>query len=135
MVGIVVIAHGGLSEELINTTGMIVEKPPPGVTGVSITGEEEPEDIQQMIKKAIDSVDEGDGVVLFTDMFGGTPSNIALSFLADNQVEIISGVNLPMLIDIMYTRESKSLAEIASQLAETGRSSIRLASQYLKGKN
>lgn len=135
MVGIVIVAHGGLSEELVSTTRLIIDGELPAVTSVAISGLEEPHEIKQSIEQAIAQVDDGDGVVVFTDMFGGTPSNIALSFLSENEVEVISGVNLPMLVEMVYTREGKTLSEVAGQLADTGRKSIQTASQYLRGQD
>lgn len=132
MIGVVIVAHGCLSEEIINTTAMIVGERMPGVTGVAVTGMENPEEIRRSIEDAIKQVDNGDGVVVFTDMFGGTPSNIALSFLKDNEVEVISGVNLPMLVDMVYSRSDRTLAALSRQLTEIGRSSIRTASDYLR---
>jgi len=132
MVGIVIIAHGNLAEELLRTTSLIVEQELPSVVSIPITGQEDADEITGLIKNAIKQADDGDGVVVLTDMFGGTPSNVALSFLIENKVEVISGVNLPMLLDMAYSREGRSLADLAQQLAETGRSNILLASQYLK---
>lgn len=134
MVGIVVVAHGGLSDELIRTTAMIIEDEMISVHSVPITGLEDPDEIKHRIQLAVKQANDGDGVLILTDMFGGTPSNIALSFLQEDQVEVISGVNLPMLVDLVYSREGKTLAELAFQLAETGRNNILLASQYLRGK-
>ncbi|HPQ71465.1 MAG TPA: PTS sugar transporter subunit IIA [bacterium] len=133
MVGIVVVAHGGLSDELIRTTSMIIEDEMISVHSVPITGLEDPDDIKHRIQNAIKQANDGDGVLILTDMFGGTPSNIALSFLQEDHVDVISGVNLPMLVDLVYSREGKTLAELAAQLAETGKNNILLASQYLRG--
>ncbi len=132
MVGIVVVAHGSLSNELIGTTKMIIGEELAGVVGVAIQDLDQPDGIRQQVEKAIKTVDQGAGVVVFTDMFGGTPSNIALSFLKDQEVEVISGVNLPMLVDMIYSREGKTLVELSSQSAEIGRNSIRRISQYLR---
>jgi len=133
MVGIVIVAHGGLSDELIRTTSLIVEDEMISVHSVPVTDLEDPDDIKRRIHTAIKQADDGDGVLIFTDMFGGTPSNIALSFLQEDHVDVISGVNLPMLVDLVYSREGKTLAELAAQLAETGKNNILLASQYLRG--
>jgi len=132
MIGIVIVAHGGLAEEIVNTTAMIVGEKPPAIVGVAVTGLEKPEEIRQQIDAAIRSVDRGRGVVVFTDMFGGTPSNIALSFLKENHVEVISGVNLPMLVDMIYSRGDGTLDGLSRQLADVGRNSIRTASDYLR---
>jgi PTS system mannose-specific IIA component len=134
MVGIVIVAHGQLAEELIRTTTLIAEVEMPPIIPVSIAAKDDLDEIRAKITQAIKKADEGDGVIVFTDLFGGSPNNIALNLLAANKLEVISGVNLPMLADLVYLPRNKTLAEIADQLAETGRSSIRLASQYLRGK-
>ena len=84
-----------------------------------------------MIKEKIDSLDQGQGVLVLTDMFGGTPSNLALSFLQKNTVEIVTGLNLPMVIAIAQNREGHSLAEIADMAKTAGKRSISLASELL----
>jgi mannose PTS system EIIA component len=132
MVGFVIVAHGDLPQEMIKTTELIVGGKLEGVSSVSITGIDQPERIRADIEKAIAQVETGDGVVVFTDMFGGTPSNIALSFLKDNKVEVISGVNLPMLVDLIYSRKERGLADLCQNLVDVGRSSIHLASEYLR---
>lgn len=126
------VAHGSLSEELIGTTKMIVGDELSGMVGVAIHDLDQPENIRRELEKAIQAVNQGAGVVVFTDMFGGTPSNIALSFLKDQEVEVISGVNLPMLVDLVYSREGKTLVDLSRQSAEIGRNSIRRISQYLQ---
>jgi PTS system mannose-specific IIA component len=132
MIGVVIVAHGSLPEAFIHTATLIGGAELKAVTGVAVTGQENPEQLRGLLSAAIKKVNAGAGVAVFTDMFGGTPSNIALSFLKDNEVEVVSGLNLPMLVDMLYLREGKSLKEFCSQLAEIGRGSIRLASQYLQ---
>ncbi|NLH50302.1 MAG: PTS sugar transporter subunit IIA [Myxococcales bacterium] len=132
MVGVVIVAHGNLSGEILKTASLIVGSPLQGVSSVSLTGQEKPDEVRERIEAAIKEVNAGHGVMVFTDMFGGTPSNIALSFLKEDKVEVVSGFNLPMLVDMVYSREGKSLRELSQQLAEIGRSSIRLASEYLR---
>ena len=131
MVGLVVVAHGGLPDQLLETTKMIIGEPLPSTAFVSITGIEKPDVIRTQIEEAIASADTGDGVLVFTDMFGGTPSNIALSFLKEDSVEVISGVNLPMLVEMVYARKQSKLADLCRQLSDIGRGSIRIASEYL----
>ena len=87
------------------------------------------------VEKAIKDVDEGDGVILFTDMFGGTPSNLGLSFLDEGKTEVIGGVNLPMVIKASMSREGKTLKELASFIKEYGQNSISLASEILTMKS
>jgi PTS system mannose-specific IIA component len=133
MVGIVIVAHGQMAEELIRTTALIVEVDMPPIVAVSISPKDTLDEIRAKTVRAVKEADEGDGVIIFTDMFGGSPNNVALNLLAPNKLEVISGVNLPMLADLVYSNRT-SLADLADQVAETGRSSIRLASEYLRGK-
>jgi PTS system mannose-specific IIA component len=132
MIGIVIVAHGPLAEALAQTAALIVGGAPPAVATVAVTGLEQPDRLKDQIQAAVKQVNQGFGVVLFTDMFGGTPSNIALSFLKENEVEVVSGVNLPMLVDILYTRTGKTLAEFCRATVDAGRSSIQLAGEYLQ---
>jgi PTS system mannose-specific IIA component len=132
IIGIVIVAHGSLPEAFLQTAAMIGGAELKGVAAVPVTGQEKPEQIRERLQEAIKKVNEGVGVAVFTDMFGGTPSNIALSFLKENEVEVVSGINLPMLVDLIYSRDGRSLRDFCAQLAEIGRGSIRLASQYLQ---
>ncbi|MDP8221853.1 MAG: PTS sugar transporter subunit IIA [Candidatus Lernaella stagnicola] len=132
MVGIVLVAHGGLPKELLETTQLIIGEKLPAISIVSITGVEKPDEIRLQIQNAITQVDTGEGVLMFTDMFGGTPSNIALSFLKEDTVEVVSGVNLPMLVEMAYARREGKLGDLSRQLSEIGRGSIHIASEYLR---
>jgi PTS system mannose-specific IIA component len=132
MVGIIIVAHGNLSEELIATTSMIAGENIPFITSISITPTDSTQEVADKIRSAIRKVDDGDGVLIFTDMFGGTPSNISLSFLEEGRVEVISGVNLPMLLHATLHREGASLTELGRTLQATGRENISLASELLR---
>ena len=94
-----------------------------------------PDALRQTIAAAVKSVDRGDGVLILTDMFGGTPSNISLSFLEDGRVEILTGVNLPMLIKAVQLRSASTLSEAAKAIGEYGRGSIQVAGEILGGNN
>ena len=135
MVGIVIVAHGILPDEFIRVTGMITKARMERVAGVSINPDDKNKVLSNRIQKAIDGVNDGDGVIVFTDMFGGTPSNIALSFMEEEKVEIIFGLNLPMLLFAATRREGVSLSELILSLQQAGRESISLASEILRGKN
>ncbi len=134
MIGLVLVAHGGLAKELLRTAGVILGKTVETAVGVTIDAFDDPEKVSSEIHKAVKSVDQGDGVVIFTDMFGGTPSNIALSFLQLGRVEVISGVNLPMVLHICTNREGQAMSRIAETLQLVGREQISLASDILRGK-
>ena len=132
MVGVVIAAHGALAEELLNTAVFIVGEMP-GVEAISIDPSRHIEEIQKKIKSAIKKVDTGHGVLILTDMFGGTPANMTLSFLEEGKVEVITGINLPMLIKLSQCiRNSSSLEETTSTVVEHGKRSISQASAILK---
>jgi PTS system mannose-specific IIA component len=130
MVGILIVTHGRLAQELLETTKIIVGKGTEHIVPISVGWNDDMADIQKIISTAISRVDQGDGVLVLTDMFGGTPSNISLSFLSE-KVEIITGVNLPMLIKIMNVGERYKLKELAHLIHEQGKKSIYLASEIL----
>lgn len=132
MVGLVIVAHGNLSKEFVHTTEIILGDDIHRISSVSISPTESSDAIEKKIRDAIKSVDDGDGVLIFTDMFGGTPSNISLSFLDEGKVEVISGINLPMMIKAVTEREGVSLVELGQALRNTGRENISLASDLLK---
>lgn len=131
MVGVVIAAHGGLGQELLQTMIFIVGSAEQ-MKAVTVDPSIDVQLIQKNIQKAIKEVDSGDGVLILTDMFGGTPSNISLSFLEENKVEVVTGVNLPMLIRLYQCRGGgKRLKEVAQEVVTYGRKSISLASEIL----
>jgi PTS system mannose-specific IIA component len=131
MIGIVIVTHCNLGLELIRSAEFIV-----GSLGkakaVSLNPEDQVETLRGKIAEAIEKMDTGNGVILFTDMFGGTPSNISLSFLAEGKVEVVTGVNLPMLVGLASKREGKSLNQVAREIKDYGLRSIALAGEILK---
>ena len=133
MIGIVVVTHGELGKTLIATTRFIFGSMPEGVTAVSVDLETNPDKLRKSIKNGIKSVDRKNGILLLTDMFGGTPSNLAYSFLEEGHVEVLAGVNLPILIKAIDSRPNMPLADLAVSLEAYGRQSITLASGVLKG--
>jgi len=130
MIGAVIITHGRLAEAMLVSAVSIVGTAE-RVMALSIKGEETSEDIKKMLQEAMVEVSDGEGVVVFTDMFGGTPSNIALSLLDEGIIEVITGVNLPLILKFLGSREGRSIDELASLLVEHGRKSIVLASEML----
>jgi len=133
MIGIIVVTHGELGDALIATTRFILGSPPDDVIAVSVDLETNPDKLRKRIETAIKSVDRKDGILLLTDMFGGTPSNLSYSFLEEGQVEVLAGVNLPILIKAIESRSKMNLAELSAGLEKFGRQSITLASGVLKG--
>jgi mannose PTS system EIIA component len=131
MVGVVLVTHPHLGEEFIRSAEMICGKMP-GVLTVSIDTHKEVEELRRGIAEAIKKVDEGDGVLILTDMFGGTPSNMSLAFLQEGRVEVLSGLNLPMLIKLSNCREGRALKDLAKLVKEAGQKNINLASEILQ---
>jgi PTS system mannose-specific IIA component len=132
MVGLVIVCHEDMGAELVRAAEMIVGRIE-AIETVSVKQDSAPETLRDRIQGAIKKVDRKKGVMLFTDMFGGTPSNIALAFLGDS-VEVVSGVNLSMLIKFANHRDEKTLSELAKLVQEAAQKSIVIASQMLKGK-
>lgn len=133
MIGVVVVTHGQLASELVNAAETIVGDLPRFVA-VSIGWHEDVRDARDEIQAAIGRVKGGsDGVLIITDMFGGTPCNLAMTFLAKDEIEVVTGVNLPMLIKAANLREGGALADVARQLADHGRSAIWVATDLLEG--
>jgi PTS system mannose-specific IIA component len=133
MVGVVVASHGALAEELLRTAEGIVGRLEQCVS-VTVDARISMEEARERIRKAIASVDRGEGVLVLTDMFGGTPANLALTFL-DSRVEVVTGVNLPMVVKLSTLRaEPRSLAALAEAIAGYGQKNITLASELLRAK-
>lgn len=133
MIGIVVVTHSGLGEALIEAAESIMEGPLGGATSVSVDLKQSAEEMRKKINSGIKTVDKGKGVLILTDMFGGTPSNLSLSFLEEGRIEVLTGVNLPLVIRAAKMRKDKDLNELAESLLSYGRRSISLASGVLKG--
>jgi PTS system mannose-specific IIA component len=131
MIGVVVVTHGQLATELVNATETIVGDLP-RFAAVSIGWHEDTQDARAEIEQAIGRVDQGEGVLILTDMFGGTPSNLAMTFLAQDRVEVITGVNLPMLIKLSGLIEQPDLLAVAREMREHGRNAIWVASDLLR---
>ncbi len=132
MIGVVVVTHGQLATELVNAAEMIVGDLP-SFTAVSIGWHDDVNDASEEIAQAIERVDAEAGVLLLTDMFGGTPSNLGMTFLATDRVEVITGVNLPMLIKLAGLRSSSDLLGVAREMRDHGRNAIWVASDLLRG--
>jgi PTS system mannose-specific IIA component len=132
MIGVVVVTHGQLAIELLNAAEMIVGDLP-RFTAVSIGWHDDVNDARDEIAQAIERVKGEGGVLLLTDMFGGTPSNLGMTFLAPNVLEVITGVNLPMLIKLASLGGSRDLLAVAREMQDHGRNAIWVASDLLRG--
>ncbi len=130
MTGILVIAHGNLARELVKVAAFILEDQE-GVFPLDIDPAEEPEKIRERIEKTLASADQGQGVLILTDLFGGTPSNFGLAFLEEGRVEVVSGVNLPMLIKAVQHRELPP-RELAALVTEAGKKAIVRSAAFLE---
>lgn len=132
MVGLVIATHGNLGKEVLKAVEMIIG-PVRNACAVGVARESSLEGIQAELKQAIVAVGtEGDGVIIMTDMFGGTPANVGLTFLEPDKVEVLTGINLPMVLKFFNSQEGLGLGELAGILKTYGQQSISLASEYLK---
>ena len=130
-VGVVVVTHGHLSVEFVNAAEAIVGDLS-GIEAVSIGWHDDVSLAHELIAQAVSKVDAGGGVLLLTDMFGGTPSNLAIAFLDAGRIEVVTGVSLPMLIKIAKAPAASDLLALARDLREHGREAIRVASDLLR---
>jgi mannose PTS system EIIA component len=132
MIGVVVVTHGQLAAELVNAAETIVGDLP-RFAAVSIGWHDTVELARDEIAQAVARVDAGHGVIVLTDMFGGTPSNLAITFLTDGRIEVVTGVNLPMLLKLAGARGVTDLRELARRIREDGRNAIWVAADLLHG--
>ncbi|PHR91573.1 MAG: PTS fructose transporter subunit IIA [Robiginitomaculum sp.] len=132
MIGLVVVTHGALAVELRHATEHVVG-PMAQMQTVCIGADDDLERASSTIRKAVAKVETGKGVLLLTDMFGGTPSNLSISMLKEGVIEVIAGVNLPMLIKLSQARKSENLMEAAQTAKEAGRRYIAIASEIIAG--
>lgn len=130
MIGALVVSHGHLAQELVAAAEMIVGEIS-HIQAVSIGWHDDVNDARKEIERKIAEVADGSGVLVLTDMFGGTPSNIAFSFHEPGKVEVITGANLPMIVKIATQKEDDTLEPLARTVLEQGRSSISMASDFL----
>jgi PTS system mannose-specific IIA component len=134
MIGGLIVSHGKLAEELLNALTIIIGEAV-NIEAISIGWYDDVEESKKKISQSLKNIDQKNGVVIFTDMFGGTASNLSFSFLKDNQVEIITGVNLPMLIKFVSLQRGNNLKEVAKKVYEQGKKNIHLASALLSSKH
>jgi mannose PTS system EIIA component len=133
MIGIVIVTHSQLGDALIDAAEFILGNRPDTMVSVSIDLKENVDKLRKKIAEGIKKVDNKKGVLILTDMFGGTPSNLSYSFLEEGRVEVISGVNLPILIKAVDIQADMELSDLAQHLEAFGKKSISLASGILKG--
>lgn len=132
MIGVVVVTHGQLAAELVSAAETIVGDLPQ-MKAVSIGWHEDVQDARQEIASAIAAVAGAEGVIIATDMFGGTPANLGITFLETGRIEVVTGVNLPMLIKLAGLRDTSNVLDVAREIREHGRNAIWVASDLLSG--
>lgn len=133
MIGVLVITHGNLGSELIKAAELIRGELK-SVLSISVNANKGFENLKKEITAAIKKVETGNGVLILTDLFGGTPSNISLSFLREQKIEVVTGVNLPMMLKIPDEREKRDLYSFADFIRSYGKKNIHLASEVLNRK-
>jgi len=129
-VGVLIVTHYGLGREFLQALRLIIPDAPVFHL-VSLDPTQSTDGMREAIHQGLKLAEQGDGVLILTDMFGGTPSNMSLSFLAEHRVEVVTGINLPMLIKLATMREEKSLEELATFIKEYGQRNISVASELL----
>lgn len=130
MIGVVVVAHGNIGREMVTAVQRIMPEAK-HITGVAVESDDPPESIRRTIAEAVEKVDAGDGVMILSDMFGGTPSNICLSFLEPSRIEVLSGFNLPMLVKLANLKPDADFRETVEFIQQYGQRNIVIASQML----
>ena len=133
MIGVLITTHGNLGNELIHAAEMI-KGPLKDVMHVCVEQNKGVEDVKKEISSAIKKLDKGKGVLILTDLFGGTPSNISLSFMKEGKVEVVTGVNLPMLLKLSDVKAETTLNEFSTFIKDYGKKNISLASEILSKK-
>ncbi len=131
IVGGVVVTHGNLATELVSAAETIVNEDIRHITAITIGWHDDVDVARDEIGKAIERVNEGAGVVVLTDMFGGTPTNLACTFLGNAPIEVVTGVNLPMILKLVDQQPDETLSEIARRVRDQGQKNIYLASEVL----
>ncbi len=133
MIGIILVTHSQLGDALIEAAQFVLGHSPEALSAVSVCLEDDPEAMRKKIAAAIKNVNQKNGILLLTDMFGGTPSNLSYSFLDEGSIEVLSGVNLPILIKSINARKKQTLPDLVHTLEKYGKRSISVASGILKG--
>ncbi len=132
MVGILVLTHGDLGVQFINTARLIGISSEESLMALNIDPSDSPDTIRERVSKALKSVNSGNGVLILTDLFGGTPTNISLTFMEEGKVEVVTGLNLPMIIKAINARNDTDLVELARMASDAGKESIYLAGELLR---
>ena len=132
MVGIIILAHGDLGLQFISTARLIGLNSEESVVAISVIPADTTNALREQVAQAIKRVDRGSGVLILTDLFGGTPTNLSLAFLEEGKVEVVTGLNLPMVIKAINSRADHDLRTLARLAAEAGKENIFLAGDFLR---
>ncbi len=132
MLGVLIVTHYRLAEEFLQAVQLIVGELP-HFRAIGLDPSTAPEDMRRRIEAELKQIDGSEGVLMLVDMFGGTPSNLCLSFLDEGRVEVVTGLNLPMLVKVARVDDASSLAEVAQVARDYGRRNISIASEVLNG--
>ena len=132
MIGVLIVTHFRLAEEFLQAVTLILGAAE-NFRAIGLDPAMTPDDMRSLIEKSLRDVDQGEGVLVLTDMFGGTPSNLCLSFLEEDRVEVVTGLNLPMLVKVGRVKSQASLHEVAEIARDYGRRNIAVASDVLAG--
>jgi PTS system mannose-specific IIA component len=130
MIGVLIVTHKDLAEALLAVCDLILGRQE-NITALSLDPAAPPETLRQQIQRGLSQLNNGNGVIILTDMLGGTPSNLSLAFLKEGKVEVVTGVNLPMLMKLASLRQQEDVAEVARALKQSGQSGITVASELL----
>lgn len=131
MIGLVLVAHGNLAHEFLNVLTHVAGATPAQIKAVGMAADEDMDAKREEILQAIDAVNTGEGVMVLTDMFGGTPSNLAISMLDQKNIEVLAGMNIPMLVKANSARNTMPLVQAVLQAKEAARKYINVASELL----
>jgi PTS system mannose-specific IIA component len=134
MVGVIIVAHMQLAEELLKVAQIITSSALDNFMAVSINLDDDPDRAREKLLTAVKTVDNGEGIIIIVDMFGGTPSNLSLSLLTRGKIEIVTGANLPMIIEAASNSQKLSLNELVGMLTASGQREIRSAGEVLDKK-
>lgn len=133
--GILVVTHGGLGESLVRAAGFILGDVPERLLSYSMDWEDDVDETRDGLVQCIQELGTEEGVLVLTDMFGGTPTNVSLSLLKQENVEVVCGVNLPMVLKALGLRNVQNLSDAAGQVAEGGREGVCVAGEFLRGED
>ena len=133
MIGVLLVTHKDLAEALVSVCDLILGRQD-ALQAISLDPQASPEECRQQIQRGLAQVNNGNGVIILTDMLGGTPSNLTLTFLQEGKVEVVTGVNLPMLMKLAQLRDKEDLREVALALKKSGQNGITVASEVLHKK-